>query len=89
MAIKRAVEWRDHRPPDRARPQGIYGTIFTAAGRSGADLRNVTIFAAAEVDGRRAARDSAVMAVLDAMACCLRSPFVHESLIGTKFSGRV
>jgi proline racemase len=27
------------------------------------------------------------MAVVDAMGCCRDKPFVHESLIGTRFNG--
>jgi proline racemase len=71
---------------------GIYGTIFTGppAG-DGADLRNVTIFADAEVDRSPCGTGTcAVMAVLDAMDLLSEDrPFVHESLIGTRFTGRV
>jgi proline racemase len=72
--------------------KGIYGTIFTGpATAPGADLRNVTIFADAEVDRSPCGTGTAaVMAVLDAMGLLLDDkPFVHESLIGTTFVGRV
>jgi len=93
MEIKHAVE--------AARPivhpldpglKGIYGTIFTGPPRDpSADLRNVTIFADAEVDRSPCGTGtSAVMAVLDGMDVLPAGrPFVHESLIGTLFRGRV
>ena len=71
---------------------GIYGTIFTGPpGDEGADLRNVTIFADAEVDRSPCGTGTAaVMAVVDAMGLLGSDrPFVHESLIGTRFTGRV
>lgn len=71
---------------------GIYGTIFTAPPRDdSADLRNVTIFAEAEVDRSPCGTGTAaVMAVIDAMGLLGSDrPFVHESLIGTRFHGRV
>jgi trans-L-3-hydroxyproline dehydratase len=71
---------------------GIYGTIFTGpASDERADLRNVTIFAEAEVDRSPCGTGTAaVMAVIDAMGLLDEArPFVHESLIGTRFSGRV
>jgi proline racemase len=71
---------------------GIYGTIFTGPPASaGADLRNVTIFADAEVDRSPCGTGTAaVMAVIDAMGLLgADRPFVHESLIGTRFHGRV
>src|SRR3954463_3102961 len=71
---------------------GIYGTIFTGPpSDEGADLRNVTIFADAEVDRSPCGTGTAaVMAVVDAMGLLASDrPFVHESLIGTRFNGRV
>ncbi len=71
---------------------GIYGTIFTAPARAdGAHLRNVTVFADAEVDRSPCGTGTAaVMAVLDEMGVLGGdAPFVHESIIGTCFSGRV
>jgi proline racemase len=72
--------------------RGIYGTIFTAPpSDERADLRNVTIFAEAEVDRSPCGTGTcAVMAVIDAMGLLSDTrPFVHESLIGTRFKGRV
>ena len=72
--------------------RGIYGTIFTGPATSErADLRNVTIFADAEVDRSPCGTGTcAVMAVIDAMGLLADDkPFVHESLIGTRFQGRV
>jgi trans-L-3-hydroxyproline dehydratase len=71
---------------------GIYGTIFTGPpDDESADLRNVTIFADAEVDRSPCGTGTAaVMAVVDAMGLLgTERPFVHESLIGTRFNGRV
>ena len=71
---------------------GVYGTIFTAPPQAaGAHLRNVTIFADAEVDRSPCGSGTAaVMAVLDEMGVLSGDvPFVHESLIGTCFTGRV
>ncbi len=71
---------------------GIYGTIFTGPPNDeAADLRNVTIFADAEVDRSPCGTGTAaVMAVVEAMGLLgADRPFVHESLIGTRFKGRV
>jgi len=71
---------------------GIYGTIFTGPpSDERADLRNVTVFADAAVDRSPCGTGtSAVMAVIDAMGLLADDrPFVHESLIGTYFNGRV
>lgn len=71
---------------------GIYGTIFTGPpSDERADLRNVTVFADAEVDRSPCGTGTAaVMAVVNAMGLLSgNKPFVHESLIGTKFTGRV
>jgi trans-L-3-hydroxyproline dehydratase len=93
MEIKRALEAM-HPIVHPADPglRGIYGTIFTGPARTaGADLRNVTIFADAEVDRSPCGTGTAaVMAVLDAMGLLPPGhPFVHESLIGTLFRGRI
>ncbi len=93
MEIKRAVEAACtvvH--PIEPGLTGIYGTIFTGPGRdASADLRNVTIFADAEVDRSPCGTGtSAVVAVLDAMGLLPADrPFVHESIIGTFFQARV
>ena len=93
MAIKRAVERRvDVAHPDELRLGGIYGTIFTGPPeQAGADLRNVTIFADAQVDRSPCGTGTAaVMAVLDALGLLgADRPFVQESLIGTCFRGTV
>jgi proline racemase len=70
---------------------GIYGTIFTGPPSGEADLRNVTIFADAEVDRSPCGTGTcAVMAVLSAMGLLGRDQtFTHESIIGTLFRGRV
>jgi len=93
MEIKHAIEAAQaivH--PLEPALKGIYGTIFTGPpGDERADLRNVTIFADAEVDRSPCGTGTAaVMAVIDAMALLAEDqPFVHESLIGTHFTGRV
>jgi proline racemase len=71
---------------------GLYGVIFTGPPHDPeAHLRNLTVFADAEVDRSPCGTGTAaVMAVLDAMG--LLPPgdaFVHESVIGTLFRGRV
>ena len=93
MEIKQAVE-RAVTVSHPLEPQlhGIYGTIFTGQPSDAfADLRNVTIFADAEVDRSPCGTGTAaVMAVLSAMGILGREQqFTHESIIGTKFRGRV
>jgi proline racemase len=93
MEIKHAIEATQTivHPLD-AGLTGIYGTIFTGPpSDEAADLRNVTIFADAEVDRSPCGTGTAaVMAVIDAMGLLgSERPFVHESLIGTRFNGRV
>jgi proline racemase len=93
MAIKQAIEDAlTIAHPLEPALRGIYGTIFTGPpSDERADLRNVTIFADAEVDRSPCGTGTAaVMAVVDAMGLLDDDkPFVHESLIGTRFSGRV
>ncbi len=91
MEIKRAIEAAHTivHPLD-AGLTGIYGTIFTGPpSDERADLRNVTVFADAEVDRSPCGTGTAaVMAVVDAMGLLgAERPFVHESLIGTRFTG--
>jgi trans-L-3-hydroxyproline dehydratase len=94
MEIKHAVEQAvtvEH--PLEPLLQGIYGTIFTGPpSDERADLRNVTIFADAEVDRSPCGTGTAaVMAVLHAMGM-LTEPdqvFRHESIVGSIFKGRV
>jgi trans-L-3-hydroxyproline dehydratase len=93
MAIKHAVEASVRVVhPEQPDLRGIYGTIFTGPPTSaGADLRNVTVFADAEVDRSPCGTGTcAVMAVLSAMELLsVGQTFVHESIIGTRFRGRV
>lgn len=93
MEIKRGVEAAiDVAHPHEPGLKGIYGTIFTGPPtRPEADLRNVTVFADAEIDRSPCGTGtSAVMAVLDAMGLLAADrDFVHESLIGTLFRGRL
>ena len=93
MEIKHAVEKAvavEH--PLEPQLRGIYGTIFTGppSGQC-AGLRNVTIFADAEVDRSPCGTGTcAVMAVLSEMGLLGQDQlFTHESIIGTKFRGRV
>jgi proline racemase len=93
MEIKHAVEAAvtvEH--PDDRGLNGIYGTIFTGPPDGDeADLKNVTVFAAAEVDRSPCGTGTcAVMAVIDAMGMLAPDrPFRHQSIVGTVFSGRV
>ena len=94
MEIKRAVEKAvtvEH--PLEPQLHGIYGTILTGApSDETADLRNVTIFADAEVDRSPCGTGTAaVMAVLHAMGILVEpgQVFTHESIIGSRFRGRV
>jgi trans-L-3-hydroxyproline dehydratase len=93
MEIKHAIEAAQTiAHPLESGLRGIYGTIFTGPpNHDTADLRNVTIFADAEVDRSPCGTGTAaVMAVVDAMGLlAVDRPFVHESLIGTRFTGRV
>jgi proline racemase len=93
MEIKHAIEAQQtivH--PLVPEVNGIYGTIFTGPPHADrADLRNVTIFADAEVDRSPCGTGTAaVMAVVDAMGLLSDDkPFVHEGIVGTRFQGRV
>ena len=93
MTIAREVEkLRRIVHPSDSGLEGIYGTIFTAPAQlPDAHLRNVTIFADAEVDRSPCGTGTAaVMAVLNDMGLLLDDvPFVHESIVGTTFKGRV
>ena len=78
--------------PVAAGLRGLAGTMFTAPpSDERSALRNVTIFSGAEAERSPGGTGTAaVMAVVDAMGL-MRSetPFVHESLIGTRFTGRI
>jgi proline racemase len=72
--------------------RGIAGTILTGPARDEAsDLRNVTVVASGAVDRSPSGTGtSAAMAVIDAMGMLsAERRFVHESLIGTSFTGRL
>jgi proline racemase len=93
MAIKRAIE-STHSIVHPLEPSitGIDGTIFTCPPHdSGADLRNVAVFGDAAVDRSPCGTGTcAVMAVVDAMGLLDEGkPFVHESAIGTRLTGRL
>ena len=96
---------RGHGDQARARVEADESCIPTSRGCTGstarsspalptsadADLRNVTIFADAEVDRSPCGTGTcAVMAVLDGMGLLApEQTFTHESIIGTRFRGRV
>jgi trans-L-3-hydroxyproline dehydratase len=92
MSIAREVERLRHVVhPEDAGLSGIYGTIFTGPPQGEGHLRNVTVFADAEVDRSPCGTGTAaVMAVLAEMGVLMDDvPFVHESIVGTTFTGRV
>ena len=93
MEIKHEVErLRQVVHPEDAGLHSIYGTIFTAPPQhADAHLRNVTIFADAEVDRSPCGTGTAaVMAVLSEMGVLAEDgPFVHESIVGSLFTGRI
>lgn len=80
--------------PDDDRLSGLYGTIFFEAleedGR-GLRQRNVTVFADGEIDRSPCGSGtSARLAILDSLAELPRGDtLVHESVIGTEFTGEV
>jgi len=93
MAIARAIEAVQaiaHPFDDGIR--GLAGTIFTAPPSDDRSaLRNVTIFSGAGAERSPGGTGTAaVMAVVDAMGLIgTETPFVHESLIGTRITGRI
>ncbi|HAX25727.1 MAG TPA: proline racemase [Chloroflexi bacterium] len=92
MAIKHAIEARmDVVHPLEPELRDIYGTIITGPPSAGADGRNVTIFADGEVDrspcGTGTAARLAWLYATDALG--LGEPWIHESIVGTRFTGRV
>lgn len=93
MEVKEEVErLRQVVHPLDAGLKGIYGTIFTAPPQHpDAHLRNITIFAEAEVDRSPCGTGTAaVMAVLSEMGLLADdAPFVHESIVGTLFTGTI
>src|SRR4029450_2032525 len=93
MEIKDAIESvHEITHPLERGLQGIYGTIFTGPpSDESADLRNVTVFADAEVDRAPGGTGTcAVVAIVSAMGLLGRDKtFTHESIIGTRFRGRI
>ena len=82
IAVRNAVE----------KVQAVDGAIFTGPPHdAGADLRDAVVFADGALDrSPGGTATSAVMAVIDAMGLLgEQRPFVHESIIGTRFTGRV
>lgn len=93
MEIKRAVE-REHQVvhPEEPELRGIYGTIVSEPPRTErGDGRNITIYAEGAVDRSPCGTGtSAKLACLYAEGRIpLGQPYVHESVIGTTFTGRV
>jgi proline racemase len=93
MEIKRAVEREiEVIHPDEPELRGIYGTIISEPPRTAdGDGRNITIYAEGAVDRSPCGTGtSAKLASLyaDGRIMC-GQPYVHESVIGTTFSGRV
>jgi proline racemase len=93
MEIKRAVEREiDVVHPDEPELRGIYGTIISELPRTaGGDGRNITIYAEGAVD-----RSPCGTGTSAKLAClygdgrvALGQTYVHESVIGTTFTGRV
>ena len=93
MEIKRSIEREmDVIHPEEPELRGIYGTILSASPRAaGADGRNITIYAEGAVDRSPCGTGtSAKLANLYADGGIpVDQPYVHESVIGTTFTGRV
>jgi trans-L-3-hydroxyproline dehydratase len=92
MSIAREVErLRQVVHQDDPGLTGIYGTIFTGPPQGEGHLRNVTVFADAEVDRSPCGTGTAaVMAVLAEMGVLVdEAPFIHESIVGTTFTGQI
>jgi trans-L-3-hydroxyproline dehydratase len=93
MEVKRAVERElEVVHPEEPELRGIYGTIISEPPRTDAgDGRNITIYAEGAVD-----RSPCGTGTSAKLACLFadgrvpaRKPYVHESVIGTTFTGRV
>ncbi len=93
MEIKRAVEREiDVVHPEESQLRGMYGTIVSGPPLGdGADGRNVTVYAEGAVDRSPCGTGtSAKIASLYAQGLLpLGRPYVHESIIGTRFIGTV
>jgi proline racemase len=93
MEIKHAVDRKiEVVHPDESELRGIYGTIISEPPRTAnGDGRNITIYADGAVDRSPCGTGtSAKLACLyaDGHVSCNQS-YVHESVIGTTFTGRV
>ncbi len=92
MSVKRAVEAAaEIVHPEEPGLRGVYGTIITGPPEgAGAHSRNVTIFAAGEVDRSPTGTGaSARVAALHARGrLALGEEYVIESIIGTRFTAR-
>lgn len=93
MEIKRAIDGQmEVVHPEEPKLCGMYGTIVTDRPRgAGADGRNITVYAEGAVDRSPCGTGtSARLAALFTDECIrLNEPYVHESVIGTTFTGRV
>jgi trans-L-3-hydroxyproline dehydratase len=92
MQVKHEIEARlDLAHPLEPELRGIYGTIITGPPSEGADGRNVTIFADGEVDRSPCGTGTAARLawLYSSGVVGLNQPYVHESIIGTRFTGRV
>ncbi len=93
IEVKRAVEREmEVVHPEEPEMRGIYGTIISEPPRTeGGDGRNITIYAEGAVDRSPCGTGtSAKLACLFADGRIpLGIPYVHESVIGTTFTGRV
>jgi proline racemase len=93
MEVKRAVEQAiEVVHPEEAELYGIYGTIISEPSSSpDVDGRNITIYAEGAVDRSPCGTGtSAKLANLFAQGgIVIGQPYVHESVIGTAFTGRV
>ena len=93
MEVKRAVEAKlDVRHPEEPQLAGIYGTIISAPpALPGSHGRNITIYAEGAVDRSPCGTGtSAKLAHLyAARRVRLGEPYVHESVIDTRFTGRI
>jgi len=96
MRIKRAVmaahDVRHPEAPDAADLSFLYGTILTGRAHGpGADSRNVCVFAEGEVDRSPTGTGVSARVAIEHARGRLRdgSSFVVESILGTRFRGRV
>jgi proline racemase len=89
LELMAAVEEPVH--PEDPAIRGCHHVIWTSPGRDGADGRSATAIHPGWIDRSPCGTGtSARMAQLWSRgALALRTPFVHESLIGTRFTGRL